>query len=176
VSVVAERGVVGGFPVHDYLQKPINGTEVLASLSRAGVAPDKDGTILVVDDDPSALKLMCATLGQLGYSTECAADGEVALDMAAKRRPLAVVLDLLMPKVDGFDFLLRFRGSPDHRSIPVVIWTMKDLTAGDHARLRDLAQAILVKGSSTQMTEQLRDLLPPPRVVTRTNHERTTVV
>lgn len=172
VSVVAERGVVGGFSVHDYLQKPVNGVDVLASLGRAGVAPDKVGTILVVDDDTSALKLMCATLQQLGYATECALDGEGALDIAAKRRPIAVVLDLLMPGLDGFEFLLRFRLIPENGSIPVVVWTMKDLTAGDRARLHQLAQTIIAKGSTMPISDQLRALLPPPRASPRRNHER----
>jgi PAS domain S-box-containing protein len=172
VSVVAERGVVGGFSVHDYLQKPVSGRDVLGSLSRAGVKPHKAGPILVVDDDVSAQKLMTVTLEQLGYSVECAADGRTALEVAAKQRPLAVVLDLLMPGMDGFEFLDRFRSVPDNRQTPVVVWTMKDLTADDRSRIHDMAQAFVAKGAAKSLVEQLRALLPPRQWNKEGKHER----
>jgi CheY-like chemotaxis protein len=162
VTVIAERGVVGGFSVQDYLQKPVNGPDLLTSLQHAGVPPDKAGTILVVDDDPSALKLMRATLGKLGYAAQYVSDAESALAMCEARRPAAVILDLLMPKMDGFEFLVRFRSVPKNRAIPVVVWTMKDLTSEDRERLRRLAQGVVGKSAGNSVLEQLRSLLPRP--------------
>jgi PAS domain S-box-containing protein len=163
VSVVAERGIVGGYAVHDYLRKPIDSATLLTSLRRAGVAPGRNDGILVVDDDPAALKLMEATLSRLGYRADCHLDASSALSGLGERRPAAVILDLLMPEVDGFEFLARFRQQRENQDIPVIVWTMKDLTAVDLAKLHRLAQAVIAKGDSQapHLIDQLRRLLQP---------------
>jgi PAS domain S-box-containing protein len=161
VSVVAERGIVSGYAVHDYLRKPIESAELLGSLERAGVQPaSSNNTILVVDDDPQALKLMEATLCRLGYRADCQSNAESALAVLAGRRPAAVILDLIMPEVDGFEFLARLRREPENHDLPVIVWTMKDLTRLDLETLHELAQAVVAKGNPTaSLTDQLRSLL-----------------
>jgi PAS domain S-box-containing protein len=161
VSIVAEQGVMGGFVVDDYLPKPINGTELLASLQRAAVSPEKDGVILVVDDDPAARRLMGATLEQLGYRIECTASGEEALTFVDQKSPIAIILDLVMPGIGGLEFLTRFRSSPKNQTTPVLIWTMKDLTNEDHRHLEELAQKVIAKGqwTPTSLVDDLRSLL-----------------
>ncbi|MGC4094071.1 MAG: response regulator [Polyangiaceae bacterium] len=161
VTVIAERGVVGGFAVEDHLQKPVNGRDLLVSLQRAGVPPEKSGTILVVDDDPSALKLMETALRSLGYRAQVVSNAESGLMLVGANRPAAVILDLLMPGVDGFEFLVRFREAPENQNIPVVVWTTKDLTNDDRDRLQRYAQAVIGKGTGRSLVEQLRALLPP---------------
>src|SRR5262249_21207882 len=101
VSVVADRTVAAGFAVHDALPKPLDAARLLTSLRSARVPPDRDGYILVVDDDPGSLGVMQTTLAQLGYRTTCVADGEAGLAAAAHQQPLAVVLDLMMPGMNG---------------------------------------------------------------------------
>jgi PAS domain S-box-containing protein len=161
VSVVADGGLVGGFSVHDHLTKPLNGADLIASLHRAGLSEENDRSILVVDDDPSALRLIEAKLRRLGYRVHCCPRGDEGLAFATTRRPLAVVLDLLMPEMDGFEFLVRLRKAPDNLRTPVIVWTMKDLTVHDHERLRELAQAVVAKGDSGPATlaNELRMLL-----------------
>src|SRR6266852_4599808 len=139
LTVVAEQGSVAGFTVSDVLAKPVDTGALLEALRRAGVAPERRGAVLVVDDDPGCLKLVQATLGRSGYETICREDAEAALHAAAESRPIAVVLDLMMPRVDGFEFLERFRKTEAGRRTPVIIWTVKDLSARDHARLRELS-------------------------------------
>jgi PAS domain S-box-containing protein len=162
VSVVAERGIVGGYAVQDYLRKPIDGPELLASLARAGATPERDRSILVVDDDPGALKLAAATLRRLGYQPVCQQEGGPALAALESSRPSAIILDLLMPGMDGFEFLSRLRGDPGNRHLPVIVWTMKDLSREEHSRLHLLAQGVVVKGEAGahSLVEQLRALLP----------------
>ena len=78
-----------------------------------------------------------------------------------ERRPIAVILDLIMPGVDGFEFLERFRRMDAGRRTPVIIWTVKDLSAHDHSRLRETAQAIVVKGEEgSSLLRQLNSFLP----------------
>ena len=125
------------------------------------MGPERRGAVLVVDDDPGALKLMQATLGRAGDETLCVQDGEAALRAAAEARPIAVILDLIMPGVDGFEFLERFREMDAGRRTPVIIWTVKDLSAYDHSRLRETAQAIVVKGGDgSSLLRQLNSFLP----------------
>ncbi len=118
--------------------------------------------MLVVDDDPGCLKLMQATLGRSGYDTICREDAEAALQAAAESRPIAVVLDLIMPRVDGFEFLERFRKMEAGRRTPVIVWTVKDLSAHDHARLRETAHAVVAKGSdgAASLLRELNAFLP----------------
>src|SRR5712664_2891179 len=118
LTVVAEEGAVAGFTVSDVLAKPIESGALLKALQRAGVVPGRRGAVLVVDDDPGCLKLMEATLGRSGYETICRQDGLAALEAAAQSRLIAVVLDLVMPGVDGFEFLERFRRTEAGRRTP----------------------------------------------------------
>jgi CheY-like chemotaxis protein len=162
VTVVAARGVVAGFAVHDIMGKPLDGQALLASLRRAGV-PSPHGTVLVVDDDPDALKLMSAVLAQLGYNAVCAENGLRGLELAKEVRPAAVILDLIMPGMDGFEFLDRFRTDPEGVASPVIIWTGKHLTGAEQSRLRASANAVVGKGHATSaaFVEDLGALLRP---------------
>jgi CheY-like chemotaxis protein len=146
VTVVAERGAVAGFAVQDVLQKPVEAEALVASLTRAGLPPTRAGTILVVDDDPGSLKLVAAALQQLGYQTQCERDGAVALRSLRESLPAAVILDLVMPGMNGFEFLEQLRREPSGRRVPVIVWTVKDLTPAEHVFLRTSAQAIVNKG------------------------------
>ena len=165
VTVVAEKDSGARFPVHDVLVKPAQADTRLVSLARAGITTEGNRKILVVDDDPKALKLAEATLAQLGFQPLCRADAESGLCAAAAERPAAVVLDLLMPGTDGFAFLDRFRRTPAGRRTPVIVWTVKDLTAEERAHLRVSAQAVVPKGErgAAALLEQLHALLPAPR-------------
>jgi PAS domain S-box-containing protein len=161
VSIVAERGMMAGFSVQDYLTKPVNGRHLLQAFEQARVPPRKGKKILIVDDDPAAQRLMSATLKDLGYDIHVSSGGEEALAFASVEQPLAVVLDLVMPGVDGIEFLIRFREMVSNRSVPVIIWTMKDLTSGDHKKLREMAQAIVEKNNWRPSTflDEIRALI-----------------
>ena len=162
LTVVAEKGAVAGFRVTDILAKPLDTGALLNALQRAGVTPQRRGAVLVVDDDEGSLKLMEATLERSGYDTICRKDGEAALQAAAESPLIAVVLDLIMPRLDGFEFLERFRRTESGRSTPVIVWTVKDLTKHDQARLRETAQAVVMKGNegATALLRELDAFLP----------------
>jgi CheY-like chemotaxis protein len=118
-------------------------------------------TILVVDDDGAALKLADVALRELGCQVIGTADPEAALNDAAATPPAAVILDLLMPALDGFEFVARLRAISSCRHVPVVIWTVKDIDADDRRRLQGAAVAILSKsaGGPRELVEQIRGLL-----------------
>jgi PAS domain S-box-containing protein len=124
--------------------------------------PTGNRTILVVDDDPSALKMASLELREVGYRPVCCADPEDALRQAESDPPGIVIVDLLMPGVDGFEFVSRFRAMPAGREIPIIVWTVKDLDAGDRRRLQPSITSIVSKneGGSHALVEELRRLLP----------------
>ncbi len=157
VSVVAERGVVKGFPVEDYLTKPIDGDALLRSLKRT-TPHAAGGQILVIDDDAPSRRLMQATLSAIGYDAVCVADGQAGLEATDTMRPLGVILDLMMPRMDGFEFLTRFRQREANLDVPVVVWTTKDLTSSDRVLLKGLAQSTVMKATSKpdELVEELR--------------------
>jgi signal transduction histidine kinase/DNA-binding response OmpR family regulator len=146
VTVMSRNYRTVAHSIQDFLTKPVRAEELLAALQRAGVPPGPTARILVVDDDPNALKIMDASLSGLGYQSICAANGAEGLKAAEENRPGAVILDLLMPGMDGFEFLERFRQTAEGRQAPVIVWTNKDLTGADRSRLRESAQGIVLKG------------------------------
>lgn len=115
---------------------------------------------MVLDDDRRALDLMAASLKQLGYRAHCTSSGQEALDWSSERLPLAMIVDLLMPGMNGFEFLERFRELPRSRHVPVIVWTIKDLSAGERATLRLSSQAVVPKNGSAALMEELSSFLP----------------
>jgi PAS domain S-box-containing protein len=168
VTIVAERSAIAGFPVHDVFTKPIDGLAILASLDRAGLSNDVTGSVLVVDDDLGSLRLMAATLEKLQYKAICTQNGASALSAVETVPPLAVILDLLMPGMNGFEFLEHFRRHPRNREVPVIIWTAKDLSTAEQVRLRESAQTVLRKSDRgiPALLEELKMLLPAPLIAT----------
>jgi signal transduction histidine kinase/CheY-like chemotaxis protein len=82
--------------------------------------------ILVIEDDPSAIRLLREYLEPIGYSLRYATDGEKGLAMVAEQRPLAILLDVLVPRIDGWEVLRQLKADPAMRDIPVVMVTIVD--------------------------------------------------
>lgn len=80
--------------------------------------------IVLAEDDEILSKVVCDELHDLGFTVECVADGETALKVIKSKQPDLVLLDLLMPKMHGFDVLRELKKSPTTRDLPVIIMTM----------------------------------------------------
>jgi CheY-like chemotaxis protein len=106
---------------------------------------------------------MVSALTQLGYQASVAATASQALSMAVEEPPLALILDLLMPEMDGFEFLDRFRRLPRCKVVPVIVWTEKNLDLSEYRRLEKAVQGIMKKGhdAGSVILEALRLFLPP---------------
>jgi CheY-like chemotaxis protein len=165
VTILADKGIVAGFRVASILPKPVSESEILKALRQCGVAPGHRRPILVVDDDKFALKLASEMLRQLGYRAVCRQDVASALEAASKESPAAVVLDLIMPEMSGFEFLNRFRKTRSGRRIPVIIWTGKELTETERAALRSTGSAIATKADpADELIHELKSILTTERV------------
>lgn len=163
VTVVTEKSASCGFMIHDFLVKPIEPSELLAALKRAKVLPYKTtNTVLVIDDDKNALKLAQHTLNAEGYETICSLDGATGLRAATEIIPDIIVLDLLMPGMNGFEFLKKFRATKNGKRTPVIVWTVKDLTEDERTTLQASAQSIVLKGENepNNLLLELQHFLP----------------
>jgi signal transduction histidine kinase/DNA-binding response OmpR family regulator len=138
----------------EFLPKPISWSRLIDLLNH--VEPHT-GPVLLVDDDPAMRELASRTLSQHGWDVFSVENGKAALEAAARRKPVMVLLDLLMPVMDGFEFLEAFRKEPAWREVPVVVLTAKHLTDDDYRRLDGSVQKILSKGMSN-LVELLREV------------------
>lgn len=150
----------------DYLVKPLSSSALAGALARQGLMAEtaSDGrTILVVDDDPGMRDLHKRILEELVPRCHivCAQDGCQALEIMAQQRPDLVMLDLVMPNLDGFAVLQAMRESESTRDVPVIVLTAQILTERDMARLQKGVAAVLAKGiySSSELLEQVEAVL-----------------
>jgi CheY-like chemotaxis protein len=151
LSMPTEGGPIASFAISNLLSKPIRGDEVLVAMAKLGL-PEKLGKVMVVDDDPLAQDLMRVTLGAIGIKTVACMNGEEALRAVRQEPPDALILDLMMPGMNGFEVLHALRGMPEGRDLPVFIWTSMLLTADEYGLLARSARAILTKGGGVPAT------------------------
>ena len=165
VSVVNEKSLGFALGATDYLVKPIEWDRLKAIMDR--LHPHKEGsTVMLIDDDPDARHRLKTMLSREGWSVTEAGNGREALDDLARNGPPGLILlDLMMPVMDGFDFLRRLRQRPDGGLVPVVVLTAKDVTPEERADLDQKAERVISKGSIrlSDLAHELRALIPPDK-------------
>lgn len=129
----------------DYLIKPISYNHLSKVLEKYSLCPI-NREILVVEDDSHAREMMCRLVEREGWLAQEAANGYQALKILQKTQPKLILLDLMMPDMDGFEFLRRLQQQPQWQSIPVMVITAKDLTHAEFNQLHQMAQSIHLKG------------------------------
>ena len=156
VSIVENR--VKGFRLgaSEYVTKPVN-WERLTTLLRKYLEPWA-GSVLVVDDDAAMRELCRRSLTKEGWQVVEADNGRKALDCLAEQRPSLILLDLMMPVMDGFEFLHQLRSHDSWRSIPVIVVTAKELNEDDRRRLTGCVLNILEK-QKRNLDELLAEIL-----------------
>jgi signal transduction histidine kinase/CheY-like chemotaxis protein len=164
VSIVDQKQVGFALGAADYLIKPIR-KPVLLETIRKHVLPhtDDDTEILLVDDDPETLELLEEALRSAGYDTQSVQSGARALEVLASKFVSAVLLDLLMPGMDGFELIRHVREQPTLKELPIFVMTAKSLTPDEIALLGRDTKALFQKNGSWQ--QQL--LVEVGRVVQR---------
>ena len=162
-----ERGFTLG--AADYATKPLDRQRLAQILKR--YADQRPGLVLVVEDDPATRAMTRNILERDGWIVAEAENGRVALEVLERERPTLVLLDLMMPEVDGFELADRMRRHPEWRTIPIVVVTAHDLAMDDRQRLNGYLETILQKDGDTreELLQQVRDRLA---VVPRRAHGR----
>ncbi|MBI5720347.1 MAG: PAS domain S-box protein [Burkholderiales bacterium] len=167
VLVVTVRGhplPLEAYAVADVLSKPVRGPAVLAALAHIGVAAPRGReagarqAVMVVDDEGPARALIGSALESAGYEVALFEGAAAALQALPTLRPAAAIVDLSMPGLDGFAMLERLREMPEARTLPVLVWTSRDLDADDRRHLHARADAVLSKGANSiaQVLEHVR--------------------
>ena len=139
----------------DYLTKPVNWDKLSKILTNHKIVANSQ-TVLIVEDDEITRGMLKKSLESNNYKVRVAINGMEGLENVKRVKPGLIILDLMMPKMDGFEFAERLRENKDWIDIPVVVITAKDLTKEDHKRLKGNVEAIMQKGSyskSDLMTE-----------------------
>ncbi len=142
ISVEEARAKGFSFGACDFLVKPFE-PERLIDVVRRNIA-DATGTVLVVDDEPQARELVCRNLRAVGFSCQEARDGEDALLKARVMTPSLLVLDLMMPRIDGFEVLAQLRS--EGSKVPVIVLTGKTLDTDEESTLRTGLAHVVRKG------------------------------
>jgi signal transduction histidine kinase/DNA-binding response OmpR family regulator len=135
-----------------YLTKPIDEEELRSTVGRL---VSNDSTVLVIDDDPNAIEIVTRQLEHVGsYKVISAHGGQAGLDRVAESRPDLIILDLMMPEIDGFTVIERLDQNPTTSTIPVIVLTAKDLTIHERDFLTQRVHGLLSK-----------DLTPPEQLL-----------
>ena len=133
----------------EYLNKPVDRNQLLKILNR--YCPDQPARpILVLEDDTTMREMLCRTLTKEGWGVREASNGKVALEQIRQEIPGMILLDLLMPIMDGFTFLKELRKEAAWRDIPVLVITSKDISLEEKRLLEEKVVTILQKGASTR--------------------------
>ena len=159
LSMVDDKDMGYALGASDYLPKPFDRDRLVGVL---GKYRHGDGaTVLVVEDDPNTRDMVRRTLQSEGWQVEEAENGRVALERVSAHVPGLILLDLMMPEMDGFEFVAQLRQKDQWRRIPVVVVTAKDLTTEDKLRLDGHVKKIFQKGSLSreELAHQIRSVL-----------------
>jgi len=145
--------------VVEYLTKPVDRERLLSCLNKLRL--DGPQPVLVVEDDANMRQLMRRILEKDGWAVAEAENGLIGLEQVARRMPQVILLDLMMPVMDGFEFVHELRKKEEWRGIPVVVVTSRDNTEEDRAKLSGDVQRILQKGSYTseQLMQEIRAIV-----------------
>jgi CheY-like chemotaxis protein len=146
LSVRADENFAFAMGVADYLKKPIDRNRLIAVLQKYHrLEPPVE--VLVVEDDANMRQMLHRMLEQETWTVSEAPNGRAALEHVARSQPSLIILDILMPVMDGFQMVAELQKHEDWRRIPVVVVSAKELTQEDRSRLQGCVTTILQKGS-----------------------------
>jgi GAF domain-containing protein/CheY-like chemotaxis protein len=157
LTIVDDRNLGYALGASDYLTKPIDRERLVSVLKQHR----RDRPVLVVDDDAEVRQLLRRTLESEGFAIVEAENGRVALERLRGEPPSLILLDLMMPEMDGFEFVAALRRHEGWRAIPVVVITARDLSREDRERLNGHVEKILQKGTydRDQLLAEVRELV-----------------
>ena len=169
VTIVDQPAIGTALGADEYLVKPVEKAALLAALERClavRAAKSPTRSILVVEDDAPTREVISEMLHREGYSVTTAADGEQARASVTKSLPELVILDLLLPKVSGFELLSEWRANSRTADLSVFVLTSKELSKDEEKYLRMNSEYLYRKQQAWQdeLINQLRRVVPQPQL------------
>ena len=164
ITIAAEGQARSTFVIHDFIATPSD--ELVVAALRRTILDSDSGPILTVDDDPQCLALKAATLTRLGYRPICCDNRDDALAVVTKTPPAAIVLNLLMPEMEGFRIVDDLRRMSGAGSVPIIAWSSRDLSESEIEQLRTAAQETTLTNPSrtVELVEELRPYIAHPQL------------
>jgi adenylate cyclase len=157
LTIVDEKNRGYSLGAVEYLVKPVDREKLTQTLRR--ICGSIRGCVLLVDDDDIIRRQMRLQLQHNGWDISEAENGRIALARLEEARPDAIILDLIMPEMDGFEFVDEMRRRPEWHDIPVIVVTSKDLTAEDRSRLNGGVERIIHKTGRDETLREVRGVL-----------------
>ena len=159
MTIVDDKNMGFALGAADYFTKPIDWARLSAALKkhrRSIAAP----TVLLVEDDRATRDMLRRCLEKEGWKVAEAANGRLGLERLDGEMPALILLDLMMPEMDGFEFMQQLRSREGGRHVPVIVITARDLTEDDRRRLNGEVARILQKGATSpeQLLAEIRSL------------------
>ena len=136
VTLLANQSLGFALGAADYLTKPVERGRLMQAVQKYRASAETP-RVMIVEDDVANREMLGRQLEKEGWQVAELANGRMALEQIPQYRPNLVLLDLMMPEMDGFEFLNKFRQNPDWETIPVIVITAKDLTSEEHQKLVD---------------------------------------
>lgn len=160
MTIVSDKNLGYALGASDYLTKPIDRDKLVETLKKYD-CKDPICKILVVDDEAQIREIVQRTLEKEGWEVSLAKDGLEALEQVRRDAPEVILLDLMMPRMDGFQFLAEMRRMDSIKDVPVIVITAMDLSTEDRQRLNGQVQQILQKGAyqQDQLLSEVRGLV-----------------
>ena len=158
VSVSQDRETGIALGAVGYVSKPVDSTRLMNEMRQ--IIGQMPLSALVVDDNALDRENLVSILENKGVKTAATENGEACLSRLKTNRPDVLILDLVMPEMDGFELLERIRSTPEYESLPVIVVTAKDLTATEKIRLEKQTASILLKSPMTpdQLMEKIKKI------------------
>ena len=161
VTIIEDRKLGFSLGASEYLSKPVDRDKLISVLERFLGKPE-NCSVLLVEDDAITRNVFRRFLEKENVTLIEAENGKIAMDMLAKSKPDLILLDLLMPEMDGFEFIDEYRKKPDWQDIPIVVVTAKVLTKDDRERLEGWIEGLYSKldNEMEQILANIQAMLP----------------
>ena len=160
-SMIEDKHLGYSLGVTDYLMKPVAREQLTAVLNKYNIKNKPLHHVMVLDDDPTTQQMLETMLKKAGLQVSIAENGRVGLERVSEKQPELILLDLMMPEMDGFEFLIHLREREDWNNIPVIVLTAKDITNKEREQLNSSAQIVYQKCAynKNKLLTEIRELL-----------------
>jgi len=160
LTIVDDKNLGYGLGATDYMIKPVDRERLAEILMKFRDMPPPRSA-LVIDDEEPAREMLARILEKEGWNVIQAEDGLAAMERMAEQRPDLILLDLMMPKMNGFEFVAELHKHDEWQSIPIVVITARDVTIEDRVRLDGYVEKVLLKRALSEdaLLAEIRDLI-----------------
>jgi signal transduction histidine kinase/DNA-binding response OmpR family regulator len=144
-TILRDEAMAFSLGASDFMTKPVDRQRLVGMLERYD--SDEASSALVIEDDPDSREVMVRLLAREGWKVRSAVNGAEGLERVAESAPDLILLDLMMPVMDGFEFLAELRSRDEWRKLPVIVVSAKQLTPEEQRFLEDATQRVVTKGT-----------------------------